>query len=112
MRVKNGPSHHERRNKILKLAKGFRGRRKNYKIAKIAVAHALMDAYEDRRRKKRDMRGLWIVRLGAVARQNGLSYSRFISCLKTKNIILNRKVLANIAQREPAVFSRIIATVK
>jgi large subunit ribosomal protein L20 len=112
MRVKNGPSHHERRNKILKLAKGFRGRRKNYRIAKIAVAHALMDAYEDRRRKKRDMRGLWIVRLGAVVRQSGLSYSAFISALKAKNILLNRKVLANIAQREPAVFSRIIATVK
>ena len=112
MRVKNGPSHHERRNKVLKLAKGFRGRRKNYRIAKIAVKHALMDAYEDRRRKKRDMRGLWIVRLGSLVRQNGLSYSRFISGLKAKNIMLNRKVLANIAQREPGVFNRIVAAVK
>ncbi len=111
-RVKSGPAHHSRRNKILKLAKGFRGRRKNnYRVARTAVFHALADAYKDRRRKKRDMRGLWIIRLGAAVRQLGLSYSQFIKKLGVAKVLVNRKILANIAVREPAVFKKIVETV-
>lgn len=111
-RVKSGPAHLSRRNKILKLAKGFRGRRKNnYRVARTAVFHALADAYKDRRRKKRDMRGLWIVRLGAAAKQLGISYSKLIGKLATAKVLVNRKILANIAIREPAVFQKIVETV-
>ena len=111
-RVKSGPAHLSRRNKILKLAKGFRGRRKNnYRVARTAVFHALADAYKDRRRKKRDMRGLWIVRLGAAAKQLGISYSKLIGKLAAAKVLVNRKILANIAIREPAVFQKIVETV-
>jgi large subunit ribosomal protein L20 len=111
-RVKNGPAHHHRRQKILKLAKGFRGRRKNaYRIAKIAVMHALADSFKDRRRKKRDMRGLWIQRINAAIRPFDWSYSTFISALGKAGIIINRKILANIAAREPAVMKKIVEAV-
>lgn len=112
-RVTNGPAHHHRRNKVLKLAKGFRGRRKNtLRTAKVAVMHSLYNSYRDRRKKKRDMRRLWIVRVGASVRAAGLSYSRFISGLNKANIIMNRKVLAGIAQRDPDGFNRIVEIVK
>jgi large subunit ribosomal protein L20 len=111
-RVKSGPAHLSRRNKILKLAKGFRGRRKNnYRVARTAVFHSLADAYKDRRRKKRDMRGLWIVRLGAAAKQLGIPYSKLIGKMAAAHVLVNRKILANIAIREPAVFRKIVETV-
>jgi large subunit ribosomal protein L20 len=90
----------------LKLAEGFRGRRKDcFKLAKRAVEKALQFSYRDRRAKKRDFRGLWIVRINAAARLNGLSYSRFIKGLSNANIELDRKVLAEMAYSDPASFA-------
>lgn len=112
-RVTNGSAHHQRRNKTLKLAKGFRGRRKNaYRVAKTAVIHALSDSYRGRRTKKRDFRSLWIVRIGAAVRPYSLSYSKFIHKLNEKNIIINRKILANLALNEPEVFQKIVDELK
>lgn len=112
-RQKNVVARRERRKKILKRAKGFFGKRKNsYRIAKEAVMKALAYAYRDRRRRKRDFRGLWIIRINAAARLNGLSYSRLIAGLKKANIPLNRKVLAYIAVREPEVFTNIAEIAK
>lgn len=112
MRVKTHVAHHKRVKKVVKAAAGFRGRRKNHRIAKIAVKHALMDAYKDRRRRKRDMRALWIARMNAALREQDLSYSRFAAMLKRAGILLNRKVLANIAARDPGVFRKIVEAVK
>src|SRR6478672_11729811 len=108
MRVKKGVKARRRRNRILKLAKGFRGRRKNcYKRANQAVERALDYASRDRARKKRDFRALWIVRINAAARLSGLSYSRLIAGLAKANVALDRKVLADIAIADPAGFSAI-----
>jgi len=97
-RVKRGVTARARHKKVLDQAKGYRGRRKNvYRIAKEAVMRAGQYAYRDRRNKKRDFRALWITRINAGARQNGLSYSRFISGLKAAGVDLDRKVLADIA---------------
>jgi large subunit ribosomal protein L20 len=112
MRVRSNVAHHHRARKIVKMASGFRGRRKNLRVARIAVNHALMDSFKDRRRKKRDMRGLWIIRMNAALRECGLSYSRFTAMMKKAGVILNRKVLANIAAREPEVFKKIVEAVK
>jgi len=112
MRIKSGPAHHHRVRKVVKMASGFRGRRKNYRIARIAVKHALKDSFIDRRRRKRDMRSLWIVRMNAALREYGLSYSKFIPMLKKSNILLNRHVLANIASRDPELFKNIVEAVK
>jgi large subunit ribosomal protein L20 len=112
-RVKRGFKKKNRRVKILKLAKGYWGARSsNYRTAKEAVEHALLYAYRDRRARKRDFRRLWIVRIKAAARLNGLSYSRFIQGLKTAGIGLDRKVLADIAVRSPETFGRIAAKAK
>src|SRR6478735_4254680 len=98
MRVKKGVKARRRRNRILKLAKGFRGRRKNcFRRANQAVERALDYASRDRARKKRDFRSLWIVRINAAARSVGLSYSRMIAGLKKAGIALDRKVLADMA---------------
>jgi large subunit ribosomal protein L20 len=95
------------------LAEGFRGRRKScFKLAKRAVEKALQFSYRDRRAKKRDFRGLWIVRINAAARLNGLSYSKFISGLSKANIDLDRKVLAEIAFHDPAAFAVIAEKAK
>jgi large subunit ribosomal protein L20 len=97
----------------LKLAEGFRGRRKScFKLAKRAVEKALQFSYRDRRAKKRDFRGLWIVRINAAARLNGMSYSRFICGLTKANIELDRKVLAEIAFHDPASFAVIAEKAK
>jgi large subunit ribosomal protein L20 len=97
----------------LKLAEGFRGRRKScFKLAKRAVEKALQFSYRDRRAKKRDFRGLWIVRINAAARMNGLSYSKFISGLSKAKIDLDRKVLAEIAFKDPASFAVIAEKAK
>ena len=108
MRVKRGFKARRRRNKVLKLAKGFRGgRSKLYRTAADAVDKALMYAYRDRRARKRDFRKLWIVRINAAARMNGLSYSKFMHGLNQTGCELDRKVLADLAVSDPAGFSQI-----
>jgi len=109
-RVKRGVTTHARHKKILKLAKGYRGRASTcFRIAIEKVEKALRYAYRDRRAKKREFRGLWIQRINAGARAHGLSYSRFIDGLKKANIALDRKVLSDIATREPESFAALVA---
>ncbi len=108
-RVKRGVTTHARHRKILKLAKGFRGRNGTcFRIAIEKVEKALRYAYRDRRNKKRDFRGLWIQRINAGARENGVTYSRFIHGLKRAGIDLDRKVLADIAARDPDAFAALV----
>jgi len=108
MRVKRGYKARRRRKKVFKLAKGFRGSRsKLFRIAADSVDKSLMYAYRDRRVRKRDFRRLWIQRINAAVRMNGLSYSRFIQGLKLANIGLDRKVLAELAISDPAGFSSV-----
>ncbi|MBA3011483.1 MAG: 50S ribosomal protein L20 [Proteobacteria bacterium] len=108
MRVKRGFKANRRRNKVLKLAKGFRGgRSKLYRTAADAVDKALMYAYRDRRVRKREFRSLWIVRINAAARMNDLSYSKFMTGLKLAGCELDRKVLADLAVCDPAGFSQL-----
>jgi len=112
MRVK-GPSSRKHRKKILKLAKGNRGmRRTSFRRAKEAVMRALYYEYRDRRLRKREFRRLWIARINAAVRLHGLSYSEFMNGLKKAGIELNRKMLADIAVRDPAAFSRIVEKAK
>jgi large subunit ribosomal protein L20 len=109
-RVKRGFKARRRRNKVLKLAKGYRGARsKLFRSATEAVDRALNYAFRDRRVKKRDFRSLWIVRINAASRINGLPYSKFIFGLKKANIQIDRKVLADIAVTDPNGFSQIAA---
>jgi large subunit ribosomal protein L20 len=106
-RVKRGVTARARHKKVIDAAKGYRGRRNNvYRIAKQAVMRAGQYAYRDRRNKKRDFRRLWIVRINAAARQEGMSYSQFMHGLKAAGIELDRKVLADIAVRDPETFRR------
>ena len=108
MRVKRGFKARRRRNKVLKLARGFRGgRSKLYRTAADAVDKALMYAYRDRRARKRDFRKLWIVRIYAAARMNDLSYSKFVNGLKKAGSELDRKVLADLAISDPGAFSQL-----
>ncbi len=110
MRVKRGFKARRRRNKVLKLAKGYRGgRSKLYRTAADAVDKALMYAYRDRRARKRDFRKLWIIRINAAARMNNLSYSKFINGLNLAGSELDRKVLADLAISDPAGFSQLAA---
>lgn len=112
-RAIDGTKRKNRRIKILKLAKGFRGRRgTNYKAAKDAVVKALCHAYESRRDRKGDMRSLWITRLNAAVREQGISYSRFINGLDKAGISINRKALSNMAIEDPAAFSAVVETAK
>jgi large subunit ribosomal protein L20 len=107
-RVKRGFKARRRRNKVLKLAKGYRGARsKLFRSATEAVDRALNYAFRDRRVKKRDFRSLWITRINAASRLNGLSYSKFIFGLKKANVEIDRKVLADIAVSDPKGFSEI-----
>jgi large subunit ribosomal protein L20 len=109
MRVKRGYKARRRRKKVLKLAKGFRGgRSKLYRTAADAVDKALMYAYRDRRVRKRDFRKLWIIRINAAVRMNNLTYGKFMHGLKRANIVLDRKVLAELAISDPAGFTRIV----
>lgn len=102
-----------RKKKYLKIAKGYWGRRKNvWTVAKNHVEKGLVHAYTGRKLKKRDYRSLWIVRINAAARENGISYSRFISGLKAKGVDINRKVLAKIAVENPSVFAELVNLVK
>lgn len=109
MRVRRGTKARRRRNKILKLAKGFfSGRRTMYSKAHESVMKALRYQYRDRRARKRQFRRLWIARINAAARRNGLSYSAFINGLSKANIALDRKVLADIAVHDPVGFTRLV----
>ncbi|MBK6853937.1 MAG: 50S ribosomal protein L20 [Burkholderiales bacterium] len=112
-RVKRGVTARARHKKVLALAKGYRGRRKNvYRIAKQAVMKAGQYAYRDRRAKKRVFRRLWIARINAAARSLGLTYSRFMAGLKKAKIDVDRKVLADLAVHDPAAFGSIVAQAK
>ncbi|MGP1509419.1 MAG: 50S ribosomal protein L20 [Treponema lecithinolyticum] len=112
-RAIDGSKRLNRRKKILKLAKGFRGRRgTNFKAAKDAVTQALTDAYVGRRDKKGTMRSLWITRLNAAVRDQGLSYSRFIDGLTKAQVIINRKALSNMAIEDPEAFKAVVETAK
>ena len=105
-RVKRGVQAKKRHKKILKQAKGYRGARsRTYKVAKQAVMRAGQYAYRDRRQKKRVFRSLWIVRINAAARENGISYSKLISGLKKANIELDRKTLAHLAVNDKEAFT-------
>ncbi len=113
MRVKRGVKARRRRNKVLKLAKGFRGRSKNtIRTATHRVEKALCYSYRDRRQKKRHFRELWIVRLSAAVRELGLNYSQFVNGLKKANVDLNRKVLADMAVRDPEGFRSVVEIAK
>ena len=109
----NSVASRARRKKILKQAKGYFGRRKNvWTVAKNAVEKALVYAYRDRKTKKRNFRSLWVMRINAAAHQHGLSYNEFIYKLKSNNISLNRKVLADLAMNDPASFKEIVNFLK
>ncbi|MBE9099109.1 50S ribosomal protein L20 [Vacuolonema iberomarrocanum] len=110
-RVKRGNVARKRRKKILKLAKGFRGSHsKLFRTANQQVMKALRNAYRDRRKRKRDFRRLWITRINAAARQNGVSYSQLVGNLKKADIQINRKMLAQMAVLDPTGFSKVVET--
>lgn len=112
-RAKRGVKARRRRNRILKVASGFRsGRRKIWRRAVEAVHHAWMHAYRGRKQKKRDMRRLWIVRINAAARPHGLSYSRFIHGLQCAGVELDRRALAELAISDPAAFGQVVESAK
>ena len=112
-RVKRGNKKRKRRKKILKLAKGYRGARsKLYRTATEAVDRALNYAYRDRRAKKRDFRRLWITRINAAARLEGISYSKLLHGLNKANISIDRKILAELAVSDPVGFSKIVHLAK
>ncbi len=113
MRIKRTVNAVKKRRKILKQAKGYRGAKsKLYRTAREQVMKSGMYAYIGRKQKKRDFRALWITRINAACRLNDISYSKFIAGLKSKNIDLNRKVLADIAVKDPAAFAALVAEVK
>lgn len=108
-RAKNAVSRRRRHRRILKAAKGYRGtRRRLYRAAKEAVMHARQYAYVHRRLRKREFRRLWIARINAASRSSGMPYSRFIAGLKRQGVELNRKVLAELALRDPAAFAQLV----
>lgn len=112
-RVKRGVTARARHKKVIALAKGYRGRRKNvYRVAKQAVMKAGQYAYRDRRQRKRQFRQLWIIRINAAARENGLSYSKFMNGLKRAAIEIDRKVLADLAVFDKAAFAQIVEKAK
>ena len=112
-RVKSGLTNHKRHKKILKLAKGYRGaRHTQFRKANELVMKALYYARRDRRQKKREFRKLWIIRINAAARMNGLSYSRLICGLSKAGIAVNRKMLSEMAIHDPAAFAKICEAAK
>jgi large subunit ribosomal protein L20 len=112
-RVKRGVTAHAKHKKVLKAAKGFRGRRKNtIRVAKQAVDRAMQYAYRDRKRRKRTFRALWIQRLNAAVRPFGINYSQFIAGLAKAEVLVDRKVLSDLAIAEPAAFEAIVTKVK
>ncbi|BCX15368.1 MAG: 50S ribosomal protein L20 [Candidatus Parcubacteria bacterium] len=112
-RVKRGTIKHKKREKILKLTKGFRGHySKKKKFAKEALLHAFKHSYEDRKKKKRDFRRLWQIRINAAARTHNLTYSTLINRLKKNNIALNRKILSQLAKEHSSIFTRLLEYAK
>ena len=112
-RVKRGVSKRKRRKKIIKLAKGFKwGRKAKFRLAKDALRHAWTYAYRDRRTKKREFRKLWNIKINAICRENGISYSQFINAIKRNNIIIDRKILSQLAEFHPDIFKKIIEEIK
>jgi len=112
-RVKRAVNAHKKRRVILERAKGYRGQRSRlYRKAKEQVTHSLVYAYRDRRARKGDFRRLWIQRINAAARANGLTYNRFIQGLNLAGILVDRRILADLAITEPATFAAIVATAK
>lgn len=112
-RIKGGLNHKKRANRVLKLAKGYRGARsKQYRIAKQSVMRALTSSYAGRKEKKRQFRQLWIARINAAARLNGLSYSKFMFGLKNANVDLNRKMLAELAVNDAEGFTALCEVAK
>ena len=112
-RIKGGLGAKKRHNRVLKLAKGYRGARiKQYRVAKQSVMRALTSSYAGRKERKRQFRQLWIARINAAARLNGLSYSKFMYGLKQAEVELNRKVLADMAVNDPAGFATLAEVAK
>ncbi len=112
-RVKKGVTAHRRHKKVLKLAKGFRGTKsKLFRPANEAVLHALWYSFRDRRAKKRDFRRLWIARINAAARSNGMTYSRLINGLKLAGVQVNRKILAELAVSDAPAFGQLVEKAK
>ncbi|HEY9086957.1 MAG TPA: 50S ribosomal protein L20 [Anaerolineaceae bacterium] len=112
-RVKGGPKGHLRHKKVLKMNQGYFGsRHRLFRRANEAMLKSLWYAYVDRRNRKRDLRKLWIVRINAGARLNGMSYSQFMHGLKVANITLNRKMLADLAVRDPQAFTAVVSAAK
>ena len=110
-RIKGGMNAKRKHNKVLKLAKGYRGARsKQYRVAKQSVMRALTSSYAGRKQRKRQFRQLWITRINAAARMNGLSYSKFMYGLKSADIQLDRKILADMAVNDPAGFAKLAET--
>ena len=108
-RVKGGMHSRAKHNRVLKMAKGYRGARsKQYRIAKQSVFRALTSAYRGRKEKKRQFRQLWIARINAACRMNGISYSKFMFGLKQANVDINRKMLADLAINDPAGFTALV----
>ncbi|MFZ5810370.1 MAG: 50S ribosomal protein L20 [Chloroflexota bacterium] len=109
-RVKTGPYRRQHHNKVLKITKGqFGSRHRLFRRANEAMLKSLWYAYRDRRTRKRDLRNLWIARINAAARQNGTTYSRLIHAMKTAKIALNRKMLADLAVRDPKAFATVVS---
>jgi len=112
-RVKRGVTSHAKHKKVIKAAKGYYGRRKNtIRVAKQAVERAMQYAYRDRKNRKRNFRALWIQRLNAAVREHGLTYSRFIDGLTKAGILVDRKVLADLAMHEPTAFAAVVEKAK
>jgi large subunit ribosomal protein L20 len=112
-RIKGGMNAKKRHNRVLKLAKGYRGARsKQYRVAKQSVMRALTSSYSGRKERKRQFRQLWIARINAAARMNGLSYSKFMYGLKLAEVNVNRKMLAELAVNDPAGFASLVETAK
>jgi len=112
-RVKRGPKRKNRRSKTLALAKGYYGTKsKSYRMAKLQVEKSLVYAYRDRKARKRDFRGLWIVRINAAAREHEMSYSKLVDGLKKAGNEINRKMLADLAVSDPAAFTHLVGVAK
>jgi large subunit ribosomal protein L20 len=112
-RVKRGVNAHKKREKALKAAKGFRwGRKNKEKLAHEALVHAWDHMFHGRKKRKRDFRGLWNVRIGAAAVEAGMKYSTLINALKKHNVKLDRKILSDLAENEPAIFKAVVEKVR
>lgn len=113
VRVKRGKTARKKRKKFLQYTKGFRwGRKSKYRLAKEALLHAFAHAFHDRKLKKREFRKLWQIQINAACRKYGLSYNKFIHALKSTQIELNRKILAQLAREKPETFEKIIQKIK